>query len=121
MQYLYLLYSDEAQDTQPATPADWEAYMAPWVEYDKKLTEAGVLRGGNALEPSHTATTLSPGPKEPVMTDGPFAETKEQIGGYYLVECANLDDALAWASKCPVIAMGGRVEVRPIMDLSGPG
>lgn len=115
MQYLFLLYSDEANTPEPPTdPKELEAYMAPWAEYSEMLVKAGAMRGGEALEPSSTATTVSTmGGKESV-TDGPFAETKEQLGGYYVVECANLDEALALAKKCPG-ATFGHVEVRPIM------
>ena len=121
MEYLFLLYGDEAQSPEPPEdPKAFEAWMQPWVDYDKALTAAGVMRGGHALMPSAMATTVSAiGGSEPKFTDGPFAESKEQLGGYYLVDCPDLDTALAWAAKCPG-AQFGHVEVRPIMDVSGP-
>lgn len=120
MQYIFLLYSDEsAAPEPPTTPEGWQAYMKPWEDYTNALTEAGVMRGGEALQPTAAATTVRTGTPEPVFTDGPFAETKEQLGGYYIVECDNLDQALGWASKCPVVQYGS-CEVRPIMDLSPP-
>lgn len=117
MQYLFLLYGAEAGAPEPPKdPKEFEAYMAPWVEYNALLEEAGAMRGGNALQPTTTATTIELKNGNPNFTDGPFAETKEQLGGYYLVECANLDEALALAAKCPAVYHGS-VEVRPIMDL----
>lgn len=117
MQYLFLLYSDESKaEEPPKDPAAFADYMAPWVAYTEALTEAGVMRGGEALLPTAMATTLSKKSGETMHTDGPFAETKEQLGGFYMVECKDLDEALAWAAKCPA-ADYGSVEVRPIMDL----
>lgn len=117
MQYLFLLYGAEAGSPEPPTdPKEFEAYMAPWVEYDAVLKKAGAMLGGNALQPTSTATTVELQNGSASFTDGPFAETKEQLGGYYLIECANLDEALALAAKCPAVHHG-RVEVRPIMDL----
>lgn len=115
MQYMLLLYSDESQDRQPQSEEEMAEYLAPWAAYSQALADAGVMRGGEALEPTSTATTLSPGQPEPVVTDGPFAETKEQLGGFYMLDCKDLDEALAWAGKCPILTFGGRVEVRPIM------
>lgn len=121
MQYIFLLYSQESKDPQmPKDQAGMDAMLAPWKDYSEAMQKAGVMRGGEALCPTSTATTVSPGPKEPVVTDGPFAETKEQLGGYYVVETENLDEALAWAAKCPILNWGGRCEVRPIMDFSVP-
>ncbi|MCB9594998.1 MAG: YciI family protein [Sandaracinaceae bacterium] len=120
MQYLFLLYSPEAgMPPAPTDPAEFEAWMSPWAEYGAALQEAGVMLGANALMPTSTATTVTAASGKTVITDGPFAETKEQLGGYYLVECATLEEAQGWAAKCPG-ALYGRVEVRPIMDLSGP-
>ncbi|MFK7989620.1 MAG: YciI family protein [Sandaracinaceae bacterium] len=117
MQYLFLLYSDESQaEDPPKDPAAFADYMAPWVAYNEALTEAGVMRGGEALLPSAMATTLTNHGGKAVHTDGPFAASKEQLGGFYMVECKDLDEALAWAAKCPAAAYGS-VEVRPIMDL----
>jgi hypothetical protein len=117
MQYLFLLYSAEAGTPEPPKdPKELEAYMAPWGEYHAVLQKAGAMLGGNALQPTSTATTVELKDGKASFTDGPFAETKEQLGGYYLIDCANLDEALALAAKCPGVHHG-RVEVRPIMDL----
>jgi hypothetical protein len=118
MHYLFLIYGIESQMTPPKTPAEGAAMMAPWLDYTQALKGAGVYLGGNPLQPTSTATTVSQpaGKTEPVFTDGPFAETKEQLGGYYLVDCKNLDDALAWAAKCPGVRFG-RVEVRPVASM----
>src|SRR3712207_7347987 len=72
--------------------------MAPWKAFNTEAAAAGVLRGGSGLQPSTTATTVRGG-GEVVLTDGPFVETKEQLAGYYVVDCADLDDAIAWARK----------------------
>ena len=91
------------------------AYMA----YNMELAGAGVLVGAASLQPIATATTVRVKSGKPTTTDGPFAETKEQLGGYYIVNCANLDEALKWAAKCPG-ADGGSCEVRPLGIISNP-
>jgi hypothetical protein len=72
-----------------------------------------VLRGGSGLQPSTTATTVRDG-GEVVVTDGPFVETKEQLAGYYVIDCADLDEAIAWAQKVPAVLWGAAIEVRPV-------
>jgi hypothetical protein len=112
MQYLLLIYSDEAA---MATTSDAERgeMTAAYAAYTEAMAGAGVLAGGNRLRPSSAATTVrSPGGKTQVL-DGPYAETKEQLGGYYLIEAPDLDAALSWAKRCPGAAYGA-VEVRPI-------
>jgi hypothetical protein len=117
MQYMFLLYGSEADaPPTPTTPEGFDAYMAPWAAYSKMLVDEGVMRGGDALQDSHTATTVTTSGGKPVFTDGPFAETKEQLGGYYLVECKDLDHAMAMPAQCPILTYG-RVEIRPVMDL----
>ncbi|MFN0086245.1 MAG: YciI family protein [Blastocatellia bacterium] len=114
MQYMILIYADELawqKMPQDELQTAYAAYMA----YSQELVDAGVMRGGSELSPSSSATTLSLRNGEVVTTDGPYAETKEQLGGYYLIEVANLDDALAWARKCPGL-QGGHLEVRPLME-----
>ncbi len=117
MKYMFLIYSSESsKDEPPKDPEEFAKWMAPWMDYTKALNKAGIMLGGDALQPIATATTVSVrGAADPVFTDGPFAETKEQLGGYYLVDCKNLDEALGWAAKCPG-ALYGRIEVRPIAD-----
>jgi len=112
-QYLILIYEDEAAWADP-TPEVWEAAMQAHGRFSEQVVElGGKIVGGEALQPTTTATTI----RGDVVTDGPFAETKEALGGYYLIEAADLDQALAIAKTCP--AGGGGVEVRPIMDTSG--
>lgn len=114
-QYLALIYGPS--DQQASAPEDFEGdVMADYMAFGQEAGAAGVLAGGNALQSTDTATTVSVlGGKggEIVTTDGPFAETKEVLGGYYLLECPDLDQAIAWAAKIPG-AWQGKVEVRPI-------
>ncbi len=113
MQYLILIYGDEKAWAR-MTKQDQEKMFADHMAYAQAMGEAGVMRGGNELAPIATATTLRLVNGKTVTTDGPFAETKEQLGGYYLIDCANLDEALQWASKCPGIRSGS-IEVRPVI------
>jgi hypothetical protein len=112
-QYLILIYEDEATYANP-TPELWQQAMEAHGRFSKQVVEkGGKILGGEALEPTPTATSI----RGDVVTDGPFAETKEALGGFYLIEADDLDHALAIAKLCP--APGGGVEVRPIMDTSG--
>ena len=117
--YAALIYSEEGE----ASPEEWAAVMAEYNEFGAKAGAAGVIAGGEALQDTHTATTVRvEGGKggEAVHTDGPFAETKEVLGGFYLLQCADLDEALSWAAQIPG-AWHGRVEVRPCVDFSQNG
>jgi hypothetical protein len=114
MRYLALIYNDESafsKQTEAETQAEYQAYM----QFGADGREAGVIKTGEALQPTHTATSVRVREGKLVTTDGPFAETKEQLGGFYLLDCPNLDEAIAWAAKIPG-AKNGCVEVRPIMD-----
>jgi hypothetical protein len=114
MKYLLALYGDEGAQAD-APPQDPAAMIEPWTEYGRKITEAGVFVAGEALTESSTATTLRiTDSGERVVTDGPFAETKEQLGGFYLLDCKNLDEAIEWARRLPMTQ--GAVEIRPVMD-----
>ena len=115
MKYLLAIYGEEGGMSEAPTPEARAEMMQPWIAYTQAAQDAGVLRGGDGLQPSSTATVVRGGDSGAVVTDGPFAETKEQLGGYYLLECANLDEALDWAKKIPAIGYGGAVEVRPVM------
>ncbi|HEX2129781.1 MAG TPA: YciI family protein [Solirubrobacterales bacterium] len=116
MRYMLTLIGEES-DWQNSSPEEMQEMMGAWSAFDRELTEAGALVAGEALQQSATATTIRiEGDGERVTTDGPFAETKEQVGGFYLLECADLDEALAWARKVPV--QDGAVEVRAVVDLS---
>jgi hypothetical protein len=112
MRYMLSIYVDESTFVD-ATPEDRAGMTAAYAEVTEQLEAAGVLRGGDGLQPSSTATTVRVRDGEPLLTDGPFAETREQLGGYYLVECADLDEAVRWASAIPG-AQWGAVEVRPV-------
>ena len=120
--YVALIYSDAAAEGQ-GTPEEWTAIMAEYTEFGDAAGAAGIVAGGEALEPTATATTIriQGGKGGDVMTtDGPFAETKEVLGGFYLLDCDNLDDALKWASQIPG-AWYGSVEVRPVVDFEAGG
>ena len=117
-QYMLLIYDDETAWTRMSEAEAGKAF-AEYMQYTQALAEAGVLRGGAPLHPTPTATTVRVRGGKSVTTDGPFAETKEQLGGYYLLEVASLDDALAWAAKCPG-AWAGSIEVRPVMPVEAP-
>jgi hypothetical protein len=89
--------------------------MKKWAAFTKETFDRGVNRGGEALEPVQTATTVRVREGRTLTTDGPFAETKEELGGFYLLECNDLDEAIEWAAKIPG-AQTGSVEVRPVMN-----
>jgi hypothetical protein len=116
MRYLLLIYNSEAQNMQQ-NQAEMEAEMGAYNAFGDEAQNAGVLRGGEALQPTATATTVSVRNGKTVTTDGPFAETKEQLGGFYLVDCANLDEAIHWGAKIPG-AKKGSIEVRPIWEFT---
>lgn len=114
-QYLILIYEDEASYAA-ATPEQWAQIGQAHTRFAEQIAELGAtMLGGNALQPTPTATSV----RADVVTDGPFAETKEALGGYYLIDAADLDQALAVAKLCP--AGFGGVEVRPVMDTTQLG
>jgi hypothetical protein len=120
--YAALIY-EPAETQGQGSPEEWAAVMAEYNEFGAAAGAAGVIGGGEALHPTSTATTVRvEGGKggTPVFTDGPFAETKEALTGFYLLDCGDLDEALRWASRIPAAWMG-RVEVRPCIDFSGGG
>ncbi|MDX6261602.1 MAG: hypothetical protein QOH84_3290 [Kribbellaceae bacterium] len=114
-QYMFLLFDTE-EFYDNLTPEDWQATMKLHNAFSEAVEAAGAsIFGGAALERSTTASTVKQqAGGEPIVTDGPFIETKEALGGFYLVECKDLDQALALAKICP----SGNVEVRPVMDTS---
>jgi len=119
MKYMLSIFVDESIFAE-RTPEQTQEGMKRWDAYTSEAIDAGVHLGGEGLAPSDTATTVrfEPG-GEQIVSDGPFAETKEQLGGYYLLDCKDLDDALAWAKRLPM--PGGSVEVRPVMDYEAAG
>jgi hypothetical protein len=111
--YLILIYESE-ESYATASPDDFRATMQAHTRFAEQITDlGGTMLGGEALQPTTTATSI----RDDIVTDGPFVETKEALGGYYLIEAADLDQALAISKLCP--AGFGGVEVRPIWDLSG--
>jgi hypothetical protein len=116
MQYLLLIYEDESY-WQNLPPERFAAEMKPWREYADWLREKGWYVGGQALQPTGDAVTVRERDGKTLRTDGPFAETKEQLGGYYLVECDDVDQAVEAAARIPSVGRGS-IEVRPIMDFS---
>ncbi len=94
--------------------------MAAYGAFGEAAQAAGVMLGGEGLQPTSTATTVRVRDGEALTTDGPFAETREQLGGYYLLDCKDLDEAIGWAAKIPG-AQTGSIEVRPVMDYEAMG
>jgi hypothetical protein len=120
VKYMAILYNDESLYAN-ATPEDIGAIFAAHGEFGEAAGKAGVMLGGDGLQPVATATTVRVRDDERLLTDGPYAETKEQLGGFYLLECKDLDEALVWAARIPE-AKTGAVEVRPVMvydEMSG--
>jgi hypothetical protein len=119
MQYMLLIYGDETS-LMDASPEDQATGAQAWVDYTRWLKDEGGHVAGDALHPTASATTLrfDAGGKT-LTTDGPFAETKEQLGGYYLLECDDLDQAIAAASRMPL--RGGSVEIRPVLQFDAEG
>ena len=118
MRYMFLIYSRET-DMAGMTPADMEALKAAhWAVMDETRAK-GIFHGAEPLHPTATATTVRMDGGKPLVTDGPFAETKEQLAGYYILDCKDLDEAITWAARIPTACKGGAgcVEIRPIMAL----
>jgi hypothetical protein len=112
MQYLLTLYADEAGWTNMSN-SEQEQGVAAYMAYGEALKAAGALKGSNRLQPISTATTVRSINGKSQVLDGPYVDSKEQLGGYYLIDVPDLDAALSWASRCPCTAYGV-VEVRPI-------
>lgn len=113
MQYLLLCCFDEDRWQKLAAP-ERDRIMREYGAFQRDLAASGRYLAGAKLGSTQTATTLREHAGKPVITDGPFAETKEQLGGYHLVECNDLDEAIAIARRIPTLAAGGAVEVRPV-------
>jgi hypothetical protein len=112
VKYICLIYQPPLDET---TPGREELHKEYW-QYTQDLQAAGKMVGGEALESVTTATTVRVRHGETLTTDGPFAETKETLGGYYVVDCKDLDEALAWAARIPSATFGS-IEVRPVADV----
>ena len=116
MQYMLLIYEDETK-VQNMTQEELGPWMAKWFAFDSETRAATNVLDGNPLQPTSTSTTVRLDGARAVVSDGPFAETKEQLGGYYLIDAKDLDEAIAIAGKMPNLTIGGCVEVRPIMQI----
>jgi hypothetical protein len=115
MQYLLMVYVNEA-GWPKMSKAEQEQGMAAYGAYTEALNKAGVLKGSNRLQPVSTATTVRLANGKPQVLDGPYVDSKEQVGGYYLIDVPDLDAAISWASRCPG-ASHGVVEVRPVWSM----
>ena len=114
MQYMILIYSPaEAQNT---TPEEWEKSIPVWEAYGEMLRERDAFVSAAPLAPPGSATTLRLQDGKKLVIDGPFAETKEWLGGYYLVNAVTLDEALDYAAQCPGLERGAAIEVRPLVE-----
>ncbi|HXY72877.1 MAG TPA: YciI family protein [Actinomycetota bacterium] len=116
MKYALLIYDDPkawADADEASRSAMMEEYGKFWDDLDKK----GMIRGGQQLAPHTSATVVSAENGTTLTTDGPYAETKEQLGGFFVIECGTLDEAIEAASQIPSLKIGGQVEVRPIVDM----
>jgi hypothetical protein len=118
MRYLLLIYADERAQAD-ISPDQIERLMKDWWEYEGWLRETGWHRAGEALKPIATGTTVRVRDGQTLTTDGPFAETKEQLGGFYLIECDDLDQAIEAAARLPA-APYGSIEIRPIQEFEVP-
>ena len=119
MKYMLILAGEEG-GMEDVSPEEMKAVMDGWASYGQELADAGAFIAGEGLQESATATTVRISDDgERLVTDGPFAETKEQVGGFYLIECEDLDEAIEWAKKVPL--QGGGIEVRPVMDYAQYG
>jgi hypothetical protein len=119
VKYALLIYDENTANPspEPPDPAVWGKVMDEYNAFTKAITDAGINLGGEALQPNPTATTVRVRDGRTMTTDGPFAETKEGLGGFYLLDVPDLDAALDWAAKCPG-SWYGSVEVRPVVDFS---
>lgn len=117
MRYMLLLASNPADEPTPDSDT-FGSYMEEWAVYTQALVDAGAMVSGEALQGTETASTVQVRDGKRIVTDGPFIESKEVIGGFYVIDVADLDEALAWAARIPN-ATFGTVEVRPVMEFEG--
>ena len=118
MKYAILIYDTNSANpsAEPPPPEVIKQVMDEYNAYTEMLRSSGVFQAGEALQPAQTATTIRQQDGRNVMTDGPFAETKEALGGFYIVEAKDLDEALALGAACPGVKFGGSIEVRPVVE-----
>jgi hypothetical protein len=122
MRYMLLVYSRESEMERLSPEEDGRIRAGHWAVMDE-AAKRQVLRGAEPLKPTSTATTVRLQNGKPLITDGPFAETKEQLAGYYILDCKDLDEAIGWAAKIPTACQGaaGCIEIRPINPIPQPG
>ena len=118
MRYALLIYASE-QDWASQSEEQAQAQFQDYMSFTKDIVDRGLMAGGEALQPTATATTVRVRDGETLTTDGPFAETKDQLGGFYLVDCKDLDEAIEVAARIPDVR-GGSIEIRPIMETDMP-
>ena len=118
MRYMFLIYSRET-DMAAMSAVDMDALKAVHRAVMDETRAKGIFHGAEPLHPTATATTVRVNGGKPLVLDGPFAETKEQLAGYYILDCTDLDEAIAWAARIPTACKGGEgcIEIRPIMAL----
>jgi hypothetical protein len=119
MKYAFTIYGDESQ-RESASDADRQATSQAYGALTQEMDQKAVLVAGEGLYPTQTATTVRVRDGERSVTDGPFAETKEQLGGFYVLDCKDLDEAIEWAAKIPG-AQQGSIEIRPVMVFDEAG
>ena len=117
MKYMFLIYSRET--AEPLLPGELERIASGHRALMSEAGQKGILLGCEKLKPTRSATTVRTKDGLPIMMDGPFAETKEQLAGYYILECKDLDEAIDWAKRIPTTCQGGEgsVEIRPVEDM----
>lgn len=117
----YMLIYKEPQSTFDLrnNPTEAPAYWGAWGAYIGAMVGAGVTRGGNALQDPHTATMVTVKDGQRQVQDGPYADTREHLGGYMILDVPSLDEALEWAAKAPCCATGGNCEIRPVLPAPG--
>ena len=118
MRYALLIYANE-QDWASQTEEQSQAVNQEYMAFTKDIIDRGLMKGGEALQSTATATTVRVRDGETLTTDGPFAETKDQLGGFYLVDCKDLDEAIEVAARIPDVRRGS-IEIRPVMEIDMP-
>ena len=119
MQYMLVMTETAEERAKRDNPAEADGYWGAWSAYVGAIAQSGIMISGNGLLPPETATTLRIRDGKRLVQDGPFADAKEQLGGYFIIEVPDLDTALEWAARSPAAA-GGAVEVRPVMPPMPP-
>ncbi len=116
MRYVMLIYGNEA-NAATASQAEQATEMEAYNAFGREVSTRGIMLGGEALHPTSSATTVRVRENKTLTTDGPFAETKEQLGGFYMLQCKDLDEAIEFAAKIPG-AQNGSIEIRPVMEFN---